>query len=206
MVMPIIAAIVIAIIAASPAPAPRRAIPGRIMPGAMPAGVKTSPAPVPGRAIPGRIIPGIIPTIIIGRPPSPTVTYINIKAYISPAVRIIRIISISVITVAQVQIHPVGPDYGYFTGRMVTDNAFRIFRIGFTRFVFFYYNNIVRIIIIRFFRIDGHISAVIFINIATVRRHGRLFIGRRCIGNGALGCFLLCNLFLFYTFFLFIFV
>ena len=119
------------------APTPIRAVP-RIVPTTIPTGIETTPAPTkaPIRAIetsrvgPPRTIsikPRIVPPIVgIPRRP-PCVTNIYIHVYGS--IRIIRIITIRVITIAHIKIDLVGPRDRNLARRMITNDSLRIFRI-----------------------------------------------------------------------------
>jgi hypothetical protein len=80
--------------------------PGRaVIPGIIESGIESAPTPTPRGAVPGimprAIKPGIIPAVIT-RPPAPAVTHIDVEAYIGSAVGIVRIVVVSIVSVAQV--------------------------------------------------------------------------------------------------------
>lgn len=189
------------------APSPGRAVP-RTVPRAVITGVETAPSPIesPIRTVPGRIgppraiaIPGIVPTGIPRRSPSPR-AYVYIKIHVGLSVRIVRIVSVSVVSVAQIQIDLVGPGDRNFTGRMIPDDPFGIFgiRTALGSVLPLYGLFGIRFIgVIRLLHIDGSRPAVIFVDVPFARRRGGTSDGRyqRPI------FFRLYDFFLFYFFF-----
>jgi hypothetical protein len=169
-----IAAIITSVVAA-PVSAP--------ITGMMPSGIEAAPAPIvapvprtmprtvtptaiiPGIVSPTPVIPGIVPGIIT---PAPTITYIYIETHIGSSARIIRFIIISIISVTQIQVYLIRSDYGYFTWRMITNDAFGIFRV---RTPFGLCNDSIFLIRITLFFIIGlfcirpGVATVIFIHI-----------------------------------------
>lgn len=120
------------------APAPRRTVP-RVVPTRIPteAPAETAPAPanIPSRRISIRPVPGVIPRIIptgivprvVIRPASVIEIQRNIHVRIS--IGIIRIVAVSVIPVAQVNIYVIRTGYANFRRVVIPHDAFRILRI-----------------------------------------------------------------------------
>jgi hypothetical protein len=150
-------------------------------------------SPMPGAVVPGRIIPRavsvikprIIPTVIAT--PAIAVSYVDIKADIGRTVRITGFISVTVIAFADIQVHLVGSDYGYFAGRMVTDYTLGIFRVR-PPLVFNHHRVIVFrfISVVKFVRFYSRRTAVIFIHIPffTARRRFSPGGGGYCYDSG----------------------
>ena len=196
------------------APTPIRAVP-RIVPTTIPTGIETTPAPTkaPIRAIetsrvgPPRTIsikPRIVPPIVgIPRRP-PCVTNIYIHVYGS--IRIIRIITIRVITIAHIKIDLVGPRDRNLARRMITNDSLRIFRIRATLgrkllpvAIFLH----IFIPAIRLLYLHGRITTVIRVHVPVIGRSGLASGRHRPCGSSdglllGLNDFFLFNLFAFF--------